>query len=144
MTHADAGHYKKKHPEGTPLSPEIADPLRQKTRDGCVTCAQAHDIAKTGKKPPRDVGMSMDLMELRLTACQLGLFGYGPKQKKVSPAATVSADLADAIEKKTRSGRISCESTWDIAEQLGIPKMAVAAACETLKFKISPCQLGAF
>ena len=40
--------------------------------------------------------------------------------------------------------RLSCLSAWEIAEETGSTRMAISSACEKLKIKIKPCQLGAF
>jgi hypothetical protein len=40
--------------------------------------------------------------------------------------------------------RLPCLAAWEIAEKLGIKRLDVCAACEHLRIKIKPCQLGAF
>jgi len=39
---------------------------------------------------------------------------------------------------------LSCAVSWEIADALQLTRMAVSEACEALKIKIKPCQLGAF
>ncbi|HNZ31111.1 MAG TPA: hypothetical protein PKJ25_03365, partial [Smithellaceae bacterium] len=76
--------------------------------------------------------------------CQLGLFGYGDKKKIVQPAKEIATELKTKIEQSLRNGKLSCVSAWKIAAELSIPRMRVCAACEALKIKVKPCQLGAF
>ena len=83
-------------------------------------------------------------MELRIVTCQLGLFGYAPRKRIVEAAPEVDAALKAAIERNLEEGRLSCRAAWSIAEELGIARMAVSSACETLGIKLSGCQLGAF
>ena len=144
MTHEDAGHYAAKHPKGVEADPKIVEQIRQKLSNNHISCAAAHEIAATLSISPAQVGMTIDLLEARITKCQLGLFGYSPQRNIVKPAKSVSPDLKNAIETGLTDGRISCESCWGIASQHGLKKIEVAGACETLGLKIKPCQLGAF
>ncbi|MFA7462783.1 MAG: hypothetical protein WCY59_06555, partial [Anaerovoracaceae bacterium] len=84
------------------------------------------------------------LMETRLTRCQLGLFGYTPESRIIKPADAVAPDLEEAIRGALLNGKISCLASWEIAKRFGIARMDVACACETLRIKITSCQLGAF
>jgi len=144
MTHEDAGHYAAKHAGGTKPAPGVAEAIRKKVRDGRITCAAAHKIATDLKMTPAEVGVTMDLMEICLNKCQMGLFGYTPDRRIVKPASDVSAKLETAIKKATVDGRIACLSCWEIAKDFKIAKIDVASACEALNIKVSSCQLGAF
>lgn len=144
MTHEDAGKYSAKHPAGTAVDASIAAALEQKADGGRVTCAAAYDIAGTLKVAPSEVGKTIDLLEYRITECQLGLFGYEPHGKVVEPAETVSDEVRAELERFAGSAEISCASAWEIADRLGLQRMAVSAACELLGIKIRRCQLGAF
>ena len=144
MTHEDAGHYAAKHPKGVEADPKVAEQIRQKLADNHITCAAALEIAAKLSVTPAQVGMTIDLLEARITKCQLGLYGYSPQKNIVKPADSVSSDLKNAIETGLIDGRISCERCWDIASQQGLKKIEVASACEALGIKIKPCQLGAF
>ena len=144
MTHDDAGHYAAKHgPEAT-YQPEIAAAVQAAARDLRLGCAAAHGIAVRFAVAPAEVGKTMDLLECRLTKCQLGLFGYKPEKKIVKPAKTISRDLEQMIRQATANNKLACARCWQIAADSSLPRMDVAAACEALGIKISPCQLGAF
>jgi alkyl sulfatase BDS1-like metallo-beta-lactamase superfamily hydrolase len=144
MTHEDAGHYAAKHSLDTRLDPKIAGAIKKKISEGKITCAAASKIADKLGVSPADVGVAIDLMEVRISRCQLGLFGYSPEQRIVKPAENVTLELEDMIRKSLVNNRLSCASAWGIARKMSIPKMSVSAACEALKIKISSCQLGSF
>lgn len=144
MTHEDAGHYAAKHPKGVEADPKVVEQIRQKLSNNQITCAAAHKIAVNISISPAQVGMTIDLLEARITKCQLGLFGYSPQKTIVKPAESVSPDLKNAIELELVDGRISCERCWEIASQQGLKKIDIASACEAMGMKIKPCQLGAF
>ncbi|MBN2466510.1 MAG: hypothetical protein JXD19_00025 [Deltaproteobacteria bacterium] len=144
MTHQNEGHYAAKHPPGTALDPKICEALEKKQANGKITCAAAHSVADDLGLSPAEIGVALDLLEIRIHRCQLGLYGYSPEKKIVKPAGDVSPALKDAIEQAMAGDRISCLSCWRVAKNLNIGKMDVSAACECLNIKISPCQLGAF
>jgi hypothetical protein len=144
MGHAHRGHYAAKHAVGTSLNPQIAALIKQYAADDKITCADAHKIAQALQVSPAEVGVTLDLLEIRISQCQLGLFGYGPQKRIVQAAEQVSPELQAAIAEAQKDRRVSCLSAWKIAEQFGITRMAVAATCEALQLKIMACQLGAF
>ncbi len=144
MTREDAGHYSIKHPKGTTYDPALAEALEQKAPDGLLSCTTAHEIASAFAVPPAEVGKTADLLEYRIVECQMGLFGYSPEKRIVRPAPDIAASLRGALDERTVDGVISCLSCWEIAAALGVTKMAVASACESLGLKVKPCQLGAF
>jgi hypothetical protein len=144
MTHEDEGHYAAKHPPDTNLNPGIAEEVKQNMKDGKISCSAASKIARELKVPPADVGVTIDLLEARINRCQLGLFGYVPEKTIVKPADSVPKELEKTIKDLLVDDRLPCKTSWEIAEKFGIPRMNVSAACETLKIKISVCQLGSF
>lgn len=144
MAHEDAGHYAAKHPEGTIPNPEIAKKVKAILVENRISCADAHDIAEELNISPAEVGITIDLLEVRINTCQLGLFGHSPQKRIVKPAEHVSLELQKAIEDARNEDGLSCLKAWEIADQVNIPRLDVACACETLKVKISSCQLGTF
>lgn len=144
MTHENAGHYALKHPLNTAINKQIADRVKAKVSDGKITCAAAHKIAKELDVKPKEVGVTVDLLEVRIGKCQLGLYGYGTKGRVVEPAEKVSPELNAAIGKSLVKGKLTCLESWKIADEFGISRMEISAACEKLKIKISSCQLGSF
>ncbi len=144
MSHEDAGHYTAKHVPGTKLNPRIAEFVKQHTSNDRITCADAYKIAQQLNVPPAEVGVTIDLLEIQISQCQLGLFGYGPQKRIVQPAEKVSSEVKEAIEEAQVDNRLSCLVSWELAQKFGISKMDIAAACEALHVKITACQLGTF
>ncbi|GAK51169.1 hypothetical protein U14_02411 [Candidatus Moduliflexus flocculans] len=144
MAHDDAGHYKHKHPEETMINALIAEQLQARAKDGRINCAAAHQIARELGVTPEEVGVTADLLELRINQCQLGLFGHGHQKRLIFPAKEVSAELRQAIEAALDDDGLACDAAWRIAEQFTITRVEVSSACETLHIRIKACQLGAF
>jgi len=144
MTRKQAGEYKTKHSPGLQASGEIVKAIKEKIKDNELSCAHAESIARDTRTTLAEVGINLDLLEVRIGKCQLGLFGYNPTSKAVEPATAVSPELTAAIRNALNDGLLPCVAAWTIAASLGIPRMAVAGACEAMKIKIKPCQLGAF
>jgi hypothetical protein len=93
---------------------------------------------------PSEVGKTADLLEYRIIECQLGLFGHEPDKRIVKPAESVSEELRGRLQQYAGEGRIACMSCWEIAQELGIERLAVSSACELMGLKVKCCQLGAF
>ena len=85
-------------------------------------------------------------LEVKISLCQLGLFGYTAFGQKgsVQPFARVPEDVAAAIGAVAVDGKVPCKELWKIGEKYGLPRVAVGCAAETLELKVSPCQLGCF
>jgi len=84
---------------------------------------------------------------MKIKECQLGLFGWGEKPshgKDIQAADSVSVEIKSALEKAAVNGMVTCAALWTIADQLGVKRKVVSAACETLRLKIRSCQLGTF
>jgi hypothetical protein len=147
MTHEDSGKYASKHPPGTALNEKIADAVRKKLGEGGLSCAAGEKISKKLGVEIPEVGVTADLLEIKITRCQLGLFGYGKKPdhgKDINAAETVPEEMKKALEEGAGEGEIRCAELWRIADRLGAARKAVASACDALKIKIRSCQLGAF
>ncbi len=140
----DKGQYKKKHPAGTEADPKIAEAVKAKTTKEGIACTDATNVALTQGRSMSDVGRVIDLLEITIIKCQLGLFGYHPGRKIVKPMPSVDPKMEAAIKNRLSQGTLSCQAAWEIADSFGLPRMTVASACETLGIKIIACQLGAF
>lgn len=144
MTHNQAGNYKSKHPVDIKIDERISPALSRSVKDGEVGCADAWRIATELGVPMSEVGVGMDLMEIRIKRCMLGLFGYPEGKVAVKPAAAASPQLEADIRASLVNGRLPCKTAWDIADRLKISKLEVSSACEAMGIKVKPCQLGAF
>jgi hypothetical protein len=143
MTHEDTGNYAGKR-HGAELNEMIAARIKESISDDTISCAEAHSIAVKLNTDPADVGTAIDLLEVRINKCQLGLFGYG-KQKNIPVLSDkINPKIESAIKSSVVNGRLTCSAAWEISKRFNVSKAMIAAACETLKIKISACQLGAF
>ncbi|MBW2407313.1 MAG: hypothetical protein JRF17_08085 [Deltaproteobacteria bacterium] len=122
----------------------IKNEILKQTQNEKIPCAVAFQIAETLKILPETVGKTADLMNFKLTKCQLGLFGYPPQKKIVKPLENIKIDVKDAVSHALVQGRLSCKDAWDIASRLHVSKITVSDVCETMGIKIKSCQLGAF
>ncbi len=144
MTHSDAGRYAAKHTPGRKPDETLAAAVRSKAKEGELPCADAERIALEQDTAMAEVGRTLDLLEIRISRCQLGLFGYAAEGKIVKRENPVTRELEKAIRSRLSGGRLPCTSAWEIAAEWKIPRMKISSACEELKIKIKPCQLGAF
>lgn len=149
MTHSDRGNYAAKHGQDGRPDGRISAALAAEKAAGACDCARAERVAAELAVTMGEVGRTLDLMETRIGRCQLGLFGHPegekPNGKVVRPAAeAVDGVLEGAIRAGLVGGKLPCRAAWEIAAALSLPRMAVAAACERLRLRVKPCQLGAF
>ena len=147
MTHEYSGKYAAKHPQDTPINERIAEMIRAKSQGNRLACGTAEMISNELGVEMSEVGITSDLLEIKIEKCQLGLFGYGNKPdhgKDIHVAGSVSDEIKKALEDTAVNGKVSCAELWSIADRLGIKRKEVSSACEALKLKIKECQLGAF
>lgn len=144
MTHADKGRYFQKHSGQTEIEKTLKEEILKKTLGDKITCAVAEEISKGENITMNEVGVAIDILNVNITECQLGLFGYVPQKKIVQKVKEVAPTLRDEIINALANNRLPCAVAWRIAQKLNIPKIKVSAACEALQIKIKPCQLGAF
>jgi hypothetical protein len=147
MTHKDAKKYALNHPPGIRPNEQIAKAIREKSSGGELTCGMGEKISKELKVDMSEVGITADLLEMKIKKCQLGLFGWGKKPnhgKDIQAADSTSVEMKSALEEVAENGVVTCAGVWVIADRLGIERKAASAACETLGLKIRVCQLGTF
>lgn len=118
-------------------------------KDGQLSCESAHRIAERVGTEPLDVGKEANDAGIRITKCQLGLFGYAPSKgmpgyKLVHELDTLPEPLSKAINGAAVQGKVSCLALWRIAQQHGVSRPEMGNIVETLKTKVAPCQLGCF
>ena len=144
MTREDEGHFSQKHEPDARLKPTTKEKIEKKVKNGQMACAVAFQIAEELEISAAQIGVALDLMEIKLMKCQLGLFGYQPGEKTVTPKKPEVPGLAEAIEAARVDGKLSCRNAWDLAHKFKVRKMTISAACDALKIKMDSCQLGAF
>ena len=113
-----------------------------------LPCPVAHYIAAELGVTPLQVGQMADELGIKISMCQLGLFGYAVKGRPAyrirQPMENVPDDLEEAIRGAVVEGRIPCTALWRIAVEFDLSRLEMGNANERLGFKIKPCQLGCF
>jgi hypothetical protein len=144
MTHEDKGKFFAKHPKGTKIDDDLKKEILEQVKNNSISCKKAEEIAEEMGFSLEETGRTIDILNIKINKCQLGLFGYGETQKIVQPAKEIPPELKENITSALENERLSCAAAWEIAGKLNISRTKVAAACEALQIKIKPCQLGAF
>ncbi|MRR17258.1 MAG: hypothetical protein EG826_12460 [Deltaproteobacteria bacterium] len=144
MTHMDKGKFFEKHPEGTKINDALKQEILKQTKDNDISCKAAEKISLGLNISMNEIGVAIDMLNINIAKCQLGLFGYEGKSKLVVAAASVTPELEAGIKAALIDNRLPCIAAWRIADGFGIKRLDVCAACEKLNIRIKPCQLGAF
>jgi len=115
-------------------------------RDARLPCAVAFRLAKEHGWTPGEVGTEADRLDVRISRCQLGLFGYDSFRQKgvVRRLEDVPGDVVVSLRAAEDDGRVACAALWRIAAEHGLPRIVAACAAETLELRVTPCQLGCF
>lgn len=130
--------------DSSDIHPELKRLIDEITEPSGVSCARVFSVIVPAGFSSKEVGLALDALQLPITHCQLGLFGYQPEKKRVHPLDRVEPELEKALRARQVDGRIGCSDAWEIAQAVHVPKLHVGCACETLGIRIKPCQLGAF
>ena len=125
---------------------ELEKAIRAALIEDKLPCARAFAVSEEYGVSPRLVGREATRLRIRISRCQLGLFGYDDLGSKriVQPAEEVSEELKAAIASRLVAGKLSCTAAWEIASEFKLSRLKVASAIESLGLRISDCQLGCF
>jgi hypothetical protein len=130
------------------MTEEIKAKIKSSLVNGQLPCTVAHVIAYELGVKPLQVAQTANEMEIAISLCQLGCFGYGPKaegkSKILRPATKKDGKLVERLGSMAVKGKISCFKLWQIAAEFGLERLAVSNAAEASGLKIRPCQLGCF
>ena len=126
---------------------ELLEEMTRHLVDQQLPCTAAHTIAHFLGLSSRSVGLRATEDGIRISQCQLGLFGYGPKSegksKLVRTVNKVPAPLQEVLGDCPK-GEVSCARCWEIAAEMGVERLAVSEAAESLGLRLVSCQLGCF
>lgn len=136
--------YSEKHDPDFRPDPSIEKELRKRAASREISCALAFRIAEDLGVEPHEVGRTADVLDIRLVKCQLGLFGYKPEKKIVTPEDAPNKEIEEAITRSSEDNRLSCERVFQIAAQFNMSKLTVSNVCQGNLIQIKHCQLGAF
>jgi len=125
---------------------ELEGAIREALLDDKLPCTRAFAVSEERGVSPRLVGREATRLGIRISRCQLGLFGYDDLGNKriVKPAKEVSAELKAEITSRLVAGKLSCTAAWEIASEFKLSRLEVSSAVEALKIRFSDCQLGCF
>ena len=138
--------FAKKHGNNVNLNAAVKDEITKSMKNGAIFCDDAFRIADKLNITSEKVGITADLMDCKLTGCQLGLFGL-QSQNKASEMLLPELkknDLKKKIMSELIDSRLTCKKAWEIASQHRVCKITVTELCDEMKIKITRCQLGAF
>jgi hypothetical protein len=144
MTRRHAGRYSAKHPSGISIDPAVEAAVKAGLIHDEISCISAFDIATQLSVTPMDVGTAIDLQEGRIVSCQLGLFGYGKRNKLADAPKKVDDGVIAAIRGTSDRQRLSCRKAWQLADTCAVTRLEIAQLCESMEIRICKCQLGAF
>lgn len=139
----------KELPTDFTINEAVANAIREHLKDEKLPCAAAFKIAAAQDVTPLEVGKTADVLDIHLTRCQLGLFGYPGHAKGWETPNFASLDapegLEEAIRKKVdEEGNVGCATLWELSGAFEIPRLYIGWFTDQLGLRISPCQLGAF
>lgn len=138
----------------------VAQAIRKYLDDDKLPCATAFTIAKAQEIKPSLVGHTADALRIKLSRCQLGLFGYPGKTGWDLPnlvsnrpitehpipegLETAIRDAATAPSDEATEHQLTCAKAWNLAARFNTPRMLVGYLADQLGVRIVACQLGAF
>jgi hypothetical protein len=135
-------------PEDMELDADVAEAIMSHLVDDKLPCARAFLIVDNLNVTSSVVGQATDVLGVKLSRCQLGLFGYPGKQgwdnAKIDEHPVpegLPLALRTAVD---ASGNLACVRAWQLADQFDIPRILVGYVADQLGIHIAPCQLGAF
>lgn len=130
------------------MDEQITHAMQERLKEGKLPCNQAYAIAQMLDVDPLTVGRAANQAGIRISRCQLGLFGYGPKaegkHKIVHPMDEVPERLAARLRAQAEGDSITCAAVWRVADGLGFSRLETSSAVEAMGLKVSRCQLGCF
>jgi len=139
----------KKVPDNIEVSDELAEAIRAGLEEGKLPCETAFALASRRGATPLEMGQAADVLDIHLTGCQLGLFGYPGHAKGWDAAGAAAMPVPVGLEAAIRDsldddGVLSCQAAWKLANKFHVPRIQVGYLADRLDVTIRHCQLGAF
>ena len=130
------------------MDERLEQAIQERLDNDHLPCNQAFAIAQILNLDPLTVGFAANDADIRISRCQLGLFGYGPKaegkHKIVHAMDEVPERLAARLRSVSEGEAITCAAIWQVADGLGFKRLEASSAVEAMGLKVSRCQLGCF
>lgn len=134
----------KKIPEDFIPDPILSEQVKIRFSTGDMPCASAFKASDELNISTRTLGLYADVLDIRLSTCQIGLFGHGKGVKLIKTLDRVDSALEKDIRERTTDGVIACKDVFDLARAHKTSKVDVGSACQTLGIKVKHCRFGAF
>ncbi len=129
--------------------------------NGQLSCEVAHSIAGAQGASPQSVRKQVDDLGIRISRCQLGLFGYakekgmpgfraareavrGAAPGAVGKMAPIPEEVAAAVREACSDDEITCADLWKIGHDHNVSRFEIGCIAETLELSVKRCQLGCF
>jgi hypothetical protein len=126
----------------------LQDRVRATADDDQLPCALAHKLADELGVMPEVLGAAAKEAGIRITRCQMGLFGYGPKGTPSYRVVRAANHYPEGMEVEAKAalvdGRLPCRAAWALAKRHGLAYREMGDVLEALYLKVKPCQLGQF
>lgn len=134
----------KKRPSDFSPDETISEKVNQESRNGALSCAAAFRLSDLFDISKQEVGFYADSLNLKLSKCRIGLFGYGKGVKLVKELDSIDETLEKRVGALLADGILTCENVFRIADEFKVSLVDVGSVCQTKGIKIKHCQLGAF
>ena len=129
--------------------------------NGQLSCEEAHSIAGARGVSPQSVRQQSDDLGIRISRCQLGLFGYAKEKgmpgfraareavRGAAPGAEgktapIPENVAAAVREACSDNEITCADLWKIGHDHNVLRFEMGCIAESLELSVKSCQLGCF
>ena len=130
------------------MDEKLRQAMQDRLEDGRLACNQAFGIARALEIDPLTVGLAANDAGIRISSCQLGLFGYGPKAEGKHKIVHAMDEVPERLAARLRAGAdgegITCTTVWQVADGLGTRRIEASSAVEAMGLSVSRCQLACF
>ena len=123
---------------------QLEDKITVLLRDGYLTCATAHKIARDANVPKIAVGEVVDRLGIRIINCQIGCFNVDKTIHEKLEHKKIDDKIISRIETLGKNNKLTCAIVFELASQLKIAPMTIADVANYLNIRIHNCQLGCF
>ncbi len=125
---------------------DLEEKIREHLIAGRLPCPSAFMIAGQTGITPAEVRREADRLGIRISRCQLGLFGFEEFGTRglVHPLERIPPRIEEKLKAGLVDGSLPCITAWRIASEERIAKFLVGCAAQTASIRIGPCQLGCF
>jgi hypothetical protein len=87
------------------MDEKLHQAMQDRLKDGKLPCNQAFAIAQILDLEPLTVGLAANETGIRISRCQLGLFGYGPKSEGKHKIVHAMDEVPERLTARLEGGR---------------------------------------